>query len=275
MSQDTDVPVPISDAATLRTVAQAQWGVAAASDADTESGAGGRTSQRDGTPRTGTDAAAGPGTATPAGTRQADLAGRLDAGPDATAGAVDRLAERGLLERTEDADGGRVALTAAGKRALWREYAAYRRLFDDGDGVRLTGTVTTGLGRGGQFVSLPGYREQFRSRLGYDPFPGTLNVALGPASVRARIGLELATPTEIEGWRDGDRTYGAVDCYPATVSAPGGRVDRVHLAVPVRTDHDEGELELLAPVELRSELDLDDGDAVTVTVEPDDPVDRR
>jgi riboflavin kinase len=275
MSQDTDVPVPISDAATLRTVARAQWGVTGTAEAGGDQDDGEIPSGRDTTPRAGAEAGtdSGPATATPTGPGPSDLASRLDVGPEATGRAVDRLADRGLLERTGDPDGGVVALTAAGKRALWREYAAYRRLFDDGRGVRLAGTVTTGLGRGSQFVSMRGYREQFRSQLGYDPFPGTLNVSLRPASVRARVGLDLATPIRIDGWRDGDRTYGAVDCYPATITAPGGdgRVDRAHLVVPVRTDHDEGELELLAPVELRTELGLADGDPVTVAVETEAP----
>ena len=49
-------------------------------------------------------------------------------------------------------------------------------------------------------------------------------------------------------------------------AAAGAVVEPAHLIVPVRTDHDADEIELLAPVEVRAALDLEDGDHVTVDV---------
>ncbi|OYR89260.1 hypothetical protein DJ71_04440, partial [Halorubrum sp. E3] len=53
-----------------------------------------------------------------------------------------------------------------------------------------------------------------------------------------------------------------------TLVADGERYEAVHAIVPDRTHHDDDQLELIAPDRLRDALDLADGDAVEVRVEP-------
>ena len=45
--------------------------------------------------------------------------------------------------------------------------------------VLLKGTLVSGMGEGAYYMSLKGYTKQFQSKIGYMPFPGTLNVKLG------------------------------------------------------------------------------------------------
>ena len=136
--------------------------------------------------------------------------------------------------------------------------------FDGPDALTLRGQVDSGVGRGREFVTMAGYAEQFESELGYRPFPGTLNVDLNGESVARRDRLDGFDAVRIEEWSDGDRTYGGVDCYP--VDLPLDREsEAAHLVVPDRTDHDEGQLELLAPDRLR-DAGLDDGDRLVVAV---------
>lgn len=125
----------------------------------------------------------------------------------------------------------------------------------------IVGTVVSGLGRGKEFVQLAGYRKQFDAQLGYEPFPGTLNLELETA----RSVLKDKESVVIDSWSDGDSTYGAVDCYPATVSVDDRGAESVHVIVPRRTDHDETTLEIIAPDNLRDALGLSDGSTVTVT----------
>ena len=40
--------------------------------------------------------------------------------------------------------------------------------------VLLKGTLVTGMGEGAYYMSLKGYTKQFKSKIGYVPFPGTL-----------------------------------------------------------------------------------------------------
>jgi riboflavin kinase len=195
------------------------------------------------------------------------LADRLDASSQTASRRLQRLDESGLVDREIVSDGQWVAVTAAGEAALRGEYADYRRIFESDASLALEGTVTSGMGEGRHYISLPGYMEQFRDRLGYEPFPGTLNVDLSADGVRARAGMASLDAVTIDGWEDDDRTFGPATCYAATLAANGERVETAHIIVPDRTHHDETQLEIIAPERLRDALALSDGDAVTVHVE--------
>ena len=198
----------------------------------------------------------------------ADLADRLDASNQTASRRLQRLDEAGLVTREMVSNGQWVAITDDGEWELKREYEDYRRIFENVAGVDLTGTVTSGMGEGRHYISLSGYHEQFVDRLEYEPFPGTLNVELTDESIRARSAMESLDPVPIDGWEDGDRTYGPAVCYPASVEpADGETYDEAHLIAPERTHHDEDQLELIAPEKLREAMDLADGDHLTVHVE--------
>ena len=198
------------------------------------------------------------------------LADELDVSNQTASRRLRTLAEAGLIERDTVGDGQWVGITDGGKRALREEYETYRRVFEEPETVTVEGTVTSGMGEGRHYISLPGYMEQFRERLGYAPFAGTLNLDLSPASVRRRAGLTAFDPVTIDGWEGDDRTYGPAFCYPASletgVGDDGERYEQVHVITPERTHHDEHQLELIAPEKLRERLDLDDGDGLTVRV---------
>ena len=202
----------------------------------------------------------------------AALGERLDASSQTASRRLQRLEEAGMIEREVVGDGQWVSVTSAGEHRLRTEYADYRRVFEAGEGISLRGAVTSGMGEGRHYISLSGYMEQFRERLGYEPFAGTLNVSLTDESVRARAGLESMDGVPIDGWEDDERTFGPATCYRATVESDDGSFDPCHVIVPVRTHHDEDQLEVIAPVELREELSLADDDTVVVhVVRPDDP----
>ncbi|GAA0223243.1 DUF120 domain-containing protein [Halobacterium noricense] len=198
----------------------------------------------------------------------ADLANRLDASNQTASRRLQRLDDAGLVTREIVSNGQWIAITDDGAWELKREYEDYRRIFENLSGVDLSGTVTGGMGEGRHYISLPGYMAQFTERLGYEPFPGTLNIELTAESVRARSAMEALEPIPIDGWEDGDRTYGPAVCYPATVeTADGDSYEQAHVIAPERTHHDEDQVELIAPAKLRDELGLDDDDHVTVHVE--------
>ena len=197
----------------------------------------------------------------------AALGDRIGASSQTASRRLQRLEAAGLVDRDVVSDGQWVSVTPAGERRLHGEYADYRRLFEGEAGLSLSGTVTSGMGEGRHYVQLPGYHEQFVERLGYEPFPGTLNVDLSEASVRARAGLDSVAGVPIDGWEDDERTFGPATCYAAAVEANGRAVEPAHVIVPERTHHDEAQLELIAPAKLREELGLEDGDEVTVRVE--------
>ncbi|ELZ51465.1 hypothetical protein C464_00984 [Halorubrum coriense DSM 10284] len=198
----------------------------------------------------------------------AALGDRLDASTQTASRRLQTLESAGYVERDVVSDGQWVRVTEAGEAALRAEYADYRRLFESDIELSLRGAVTGGMGEGRHYITLPGYAEQFHERLGYDPFPGTLNVDLTEESVRRRGEMAGIDAVPIDAWEGEDRTYGAATCYGVTLVAGDERYDEVHAIVPDRTHHDDDQLELIAPDRLRDALDLGDGDSVEVRVEP-------
>ena len=197
----------------------------------------------------------------------AELADRLDASNQTASRRLQRLESAGLLDRDTVSDGQWVVVTDDGERELRAAYEEYRRIFETGPQIELEGTVTSGMGEGRHYISLPGYQRQFETRLGYDPFPGTLNVQLREDSVRRRRAVDSLEPIPIDGWEDDDRTYGPAVCHPAAIeTADGDSVDGIHTIAPERTHHDDDQLELIAPAKLRDVLELSDDDHLTIYV---------
>jgi riboflavin kinase len=197
----------------------------------------------------------------------AGLGEALDASTQTASRRLQRLEAAGLVERDVVSDGQWVGITATGERRLRREFEDYRHIFETASSLHLVGHVTSGMGEGRHYISLSGYMEQFEERLGYEPFAGTLNVELTDESVRARPRMSALDAVPIDGWEDEERTFGPATCYAAAIAVDDGRYEPAHIIVPERTHHDESQLEVIAPVKLRDELGLDDGDEVVVHVE--------
>jgi riboflavin kinase len=195
------------------------------------------------------------------------LAASLETSNQTASRRLQHLDEAGYLDRDVVTDGQWVSVTDAGETALRAEYADYRRIFESPERLTLEGSVTGGMGEGKHYISLSGYMRQFRDRLGYEPYPGTLNVDLTTESVRARAGMASLDAVPIDSWEDDERTFGAAACYAASLSAGDDRYEDAHIIVPDRTHHDETQLEVIAPERLRDVLGVDDGDTIEITVE--------
>lgn len=195
------------------------------------------------------------------------LSGRLDVSTQTVSRRLQRLDDAGLIEREIVSDGQRVTTTDSGERVLRREYADYQRLFEREQAVELTGRVTGGMGEGKHYISLSGYMRQFTSKLGYEPFAGTLNIELDEEAVYAWAEIDSIEPIRIDGWENEDRTYGPAFCWPARIETGTQTYDRSHVIAPERTHHGDDQLELIAPDRLRDELSLEDDDELTIHVE--------
>jgi len=129
--------------------------------------------------------------------------------------------------------------------------------------VTLEGIVFAGLGEGAYYVTREGYRKQFIERLGFDPYPGTLNLKLATEyDVKSRMELEAYPAIEIEGFKNENRTFGPVKCYPAIIQ---NKVKGAVL-VALRSHYDVSVIEVIAPVFLRKHLKLTDGNKVKIEV---------
>ncbi|HZY70712.1 MAG TPA: DUF120 domain-containing protein [Thermoplasmata archaeon] len=170
------------------------------------------------------------------------------------------LDERGLVTRTLAQRRQRIAVTPAGLELLRAEYETFRRIFQGPAVVRFQGTVVSGLGEGRYYLSQPGYMVQFAERLGYSPYPGTLNIKLGAGDL-ARLGtVRRGHGVRIDGFKSGDRTFGGATCFPARLS---GR--ECHAIVPDRTHHQDV-VEFIAREYLREALGVKDCAPIDVEI---------
>lgn len=198
------------------------------------------------------------------------LAGSWRMSPQTAARRLQAMERQGLVKRTMVPGGQKVLLTPQGLEMLRREFTDYRRLFGtSATAVTLAGSVVTGLGEGQYYVAQEGYMRQFRARLGFEPFPGTLNLRLDPDSEIQRHRLDGVPGIPIEGFRTAERSFGPARCFRASISTDRGKkraATDAAVIFPERTHYPPHMLELIAPVELRRSLKLVDGDVVTVEV---------
>ncbi|AFC98946.1 Transcriptional regulator of a riboflavin/FAD biosynthetic operon [Methanocella conradii HZ254] len=168
-----------------------------------------------------------------------------------------RLEKQGYITRVLTTEGQDVRITDKGISKLKAEYLDYKKIFEEGQRQRLKGRVTTGLGEGQYYISLEGYRRQFVEKLGFEPYPGTLNLQL-----KEPFAVHDTSAIKIEGFKDSARTFGGGKCYPV-------KIDGIEAAIirPDRSSYPLNMVEVIAPVNLREKLGLKDGDEVEVILE--------
>jgi riboflavin kinase len=170
----------------------------------------------------------------------------------------------GLITRTLSADGQHVTVTKTGEDVLKKEYQEYCRIFAEGDkSYQLSGAVVSGIGEGKYYMSLKPYKEQFTTALGFEPYPGTLNIKLAPSSVTVRKKIDALDWTRIKGFSTDGRTFGDARCIPCRIGSI-----RCGIVVPGRTHYPEDLIEVIAPIALRRKLGVEDNDSINVEVGP-------
>ena len=168
-----------------------------------------------------------------------------------------------VIERSRDRHDHTVMITPTGEHLLRDIYNTLKIEFEAVTVFELKGEYFSGMGEGSYYMSLDGYRKQFISKLGIDPFPGTFNVRLtSPTDRKLYRELRNYPGVRIEGFRDEKRTFGGANCFSAVI---GDRIDAFVLSID-RTHYDDSVLEILSSVEIRTRLKLKQGDDVTINV---------
>ena len=124
-----------------------------------------------------------------------------------------------------------------------------------GKKVVLNGTITRGLGEGAYFMSMQHYKKEIKKKLGFDAYPGTLNLKVSKSQINS---LKKIKPIEIDGFKKNKKKFGGADCYRAKIKSINGSIIIPHL-----TKHNDV-IEFIAPIHLKSALKLKDGSKVKV-----------
>ncbi|UCD82580.1 MAG: CTP-dependent riboflavin kinase [Desulfobacterales bacterium] len=127
------------------------------------------------------------------------------------------------------------------------------------DNITITGKIVSGVKKGAFFTQLDWVVEQCQIKLGFKPYPGTLNLEIAAETIpvvealQKGKGMELVPP-------DAGFCSGLV--YPVSVMGVTGAI--VAPAEGVRA-HGKNIIEIIAPISLKEALDVKDGDEIMLT----------
>jgi riboflavin kinase, archaea type len=137
--------------------------------------------------------------------------------------------------------------------------------------IDFEGHIITGMGEGAYYMSLNGYKKQFKEKLGYEPYPGTLNIKLNSMLfVEAKKEMLKYPSINIEGFSDQSRTFGWVKCYPASIN--DSKNINSSILILERTHYDDSIIELIAPFSIKEQFSLKNGDYVKLKVNTNNPL---
>jgi len=191
------------------------------------------------------------------------VAGKLGISQQTASRRLIEMEKAGLIERTTYGRNQKVRIAKQGFNALGEMYKTLKPVFETPKkDLELTAVLFSGLSEGSYYMSMEGYRKQFRSKLGFDPYPGTLNLRIVKESMNIRSEMDSYPHVDIDEFADKNRTYGGARCYKAIVQ---GKIEGA-IVVPIRAHYGEDVLEIIAPENLRRRLRLKDGDSVSVHV---------
>lgn len=171
-----------------------------------------------------------------------------------------RLHSDGYIERTMKRHGSRIRITDKGLDLLYRTHLSLNEIFGRQRSIDLACRVGSGLGEGAYYLAQQGYIDQVREKLGFVPYPGTLNLEVSEKDSPVIDLLRKGPGIEISSFSSGGRTFGSCLCYRCRIKDIEGAV-----MVPFRTIH-KRTLEIISHRRLRDDLGLDDGSTVIVRV---------
>ena len=160
------------------------------------------------------------------------------------------LEKKEWIGRDASPRGIKITITSDGQQVLKKRYMQLKAIVEGG--FKISGKLVSSMGEGSYYLKQKQYQDQIEQKLGFRPYPGTLNIQTDE--------FPSSQPIEISGFRTKERTFGSLECYPVKIGSIQGAV-----AVPKRTHH-SGILEIIAPISLRNNLKIKDGDTVTLEV---------
>jgi riboflavin kinase len=173
------------------------------------------------------------------------------------------LEKKGYIERYPSSQGTQIKVTPSGHVILETLYLSLKQLLQEQPRVlEFDGVLVSGLGEGAYYVQLQGYREQFAQKLGFTPYPGTLNLRLSSDHFWVKKELESLPAIIITSFQTERRTFGQVKCFRATINdIAEGAIILIN-----RTHHDDRIIEIIASKNLRKTLELTEGSRVHVSI---------
>ena len=182
---------------------------------------------------------------------------------------INQLEEIGWIQRKIVGKEQIIRITKRGADVMLAMYKDLKQILEE---ILIVGEVTEGMGEGGYYVRIKEYYEQFKEKLGFNPYYGTLNLQLSDLNKELlEENLKTRIPVRIAGFEKEEegrvkRTYGSVDCYDCIVSRLDDQDNKISAAILKikRTHHKKNIVEIIAAPYLRDKLNLKDEDKIRI-----------
>ena len=119
--------------------------------------------------------------------------------------------------------------------------------------TKLEGKITSGKGEAKRYMSDRNYQSKFEQLLGFQPFPGTLNMEV--SEERRQVFQEETKMIRMDSFSHGSQDYIGMDIYRCKHQET--EIGLLDLDV---TDHGFHVVEMVSSVRLRDKFNLQDGD---------------
>lgn len=180
----------------------------------------------------------------------ASLSNEMDSSAQTLSRWLNKMENRNLIDRRIHPRGQSIKITDKGWSKLREEFYDYQRIFNGADTLVLFGEITEGMGEGQYYISKKGYQKQFRDELGFEPYPGTLNIKLDSESIKKADFLRNKKGIMIDGFKMEERSFGDVKCFKSKINGYESAI-----IFPERSSYDNDILEVISEYKLRDKLD--------------------
>lgn len=167
------------------------------------------------------------------------------------------MENKGLITRSTSPNGLKVSLDNKGRELLQRNYRELNDVFK----ARKTaffGVIKKGIGEGSYYVSQKEYQREFKAKIGFNAFPGTLNLKIDKEELAQFLANKEII--QINGFTTKTRSFGALICYKVKINNSEAAIVK-----PERARHPEDIIEIIAPINLRDSIKLGDNDKVKIS----------
>lgn len=192
--------------------------------------------------------------------KTADLGKALNIPQQTVSRLLIKLTKQGLTTRVEGIRGYLIKITPEGKKLLQNLNFDLNRIFKKSKEILIKGRIVDGLKDGRYYLSLNQYVKNIEKKLGFKPYPGTLNIRLTDTEdIEIKERLQRMNGINVEGFKQGNRVFGSIKCFRCRVNGI-----QASIIIPERSHYGSEILELISPVGLKRKMRLKSGDEIVV-----------
>jgi riboflavin kinase len=163
------------------------------------------------------------------------------------------LEEEEYIRRDISNKGIILSLKDKGRKYLENEFNFLQKVIKEKNSI--TGKIFKGFGEGAYYIKR--YSKKLKDKLGYEPYPGTLNVKVKEKELKEFLHNENIE--YIEEFKGEEREFGKVSIVKVIIEGVDGAI-----IFPERSKHKDNIIELIGPTCFRTGFNLTEGDKVNI-----------